>query len=71
MPKPLSSNERSSQKAKTKKEMALELDISLSTFRRRLQKAGLPTRRGLYLSDEQVLIYERLGSKVLTRNDAE
>ena len=70
MQKPLASNKQNPQKAKTKKEMAEDLGISLSTLRRHLQKAGLPARRGLYYADEQALIYESLGSKLLTRNDS-
>lgn len=48
-------------KAKYKKELALEMGLSLRTFQRRLVDAGIEIPRGLISPDEQKFIYKKLG----------
>ena len=49
--------------AKTKEQIAIELRMSLRTFQRKLQKAGLKIPRGYISPETRKLILERLGWK--------
>jgi len=53
---------------KTKEKIALEMNISLRTLLRRLNKAGLKIPRGYISPDEQDLIYQTLGWKNLAQS---
>jgi predicted DNA-binding protein (UPF0251 family) len=51
---------------KTKEQLAQEMNISFSTFQRRLKKAGLKIPRGLIPPDLQKAIYKELGWAIMT-----
>jgi len=49
------------QEPRTKEQIAIELNISLSTLQRKIKKAGLEVPRGYISPSLQRLIYEKLG----------
>lgn len=58
----------SNREPKTKEKIASEMNISLRTLQRKLNKAGLKIPRGHIPPDVQDAIYETLGWKSLSQN---